>query len=74
MNRIQFDTLLQWQVDKVVQEGSLTSTQAEIFHLLLEGKLYDKGIASKLGMSRRSYYRHKRKLKSKVEWVLFRGT
>ena len=74
MNRIQFDTLLQWQVDKVLQEGSLTLTQAEIFRLLLEGKLYDKGIAAKLGMSRRSYYRHKRKLKSKVEWVLFRGT
>ena len=74
VDRIQFDSLLQWQVDKVIQEGALTAIQAEIFRLLLEGKLYDKGIASKLGMSRRSYYRHKRKLKSKVFSVLFRGT
>lgn len=74
VDRIQFDSLLQWQVDKVIQEEALTSIQLDIFRLLLEGRYYDDGIASQLGMSRRSYYRHKKKLKSKIHSVLFHGT
>jgi DNA-binding CsgD family transcriptional regulator len=74
VDRIQFDSLLQWQIDKVIQEGALTSIQLDIFRLLLEGRYYDDGIASQLGMSRRSYYRHKKKLKSKIYSVLFHGT
>lgn len=74
VDRIQFDCLLQWQIDKIISQGALTSIQLDIFRLLLEGRYYDEGIASQLGMSRRSYYRHKKKLKSKIYSVLFHGT
>lgn len=72
--KIQFDSLLQWQVDKVYSEGALTQRQKDIFKLLLEGRYLDVGIAWELGMSIRTYYRHKKRLKEKVVKVLFSGS
>lgn len=72
--KIRFDTLLQWQVDKVYSEGALSQRQKDIFKLLLEGRYLDVGIAYELGMSIRTYYRHKKLLKEKVFKVLFSGS
>lgn len=72
--KIRFDTLLQWQVDKIYQEGALSQRQKDIFKHLLEGRYLDVGIAYELGMSIRTYYRYKKLLKEKVFKVLFSGS
>ncbi len=62
--------LLQWQVDRVRSEGCLSEVQEDMLRHLLRGRLLDKGIAREMGMSLRTYYRHKRRLADKVLLVL----
>lgn len=66
--------LLQWQVDRIREEGCLSEVQDELLSHLLRGRLLDKGIAREMGMSSRTYYRHKRRLVDKVLRVLGRDS
>lgn len=70
MSKIHYDEFLQDQIDLVLSKAALTQTQKNIFEQLLKNHLLDEGIAMELGMSRASYYRHKKILQNKIRKVL----
>lgn len=74
MKRFRFGELLQWQVDRIREEGCLSEVQDELLSHLLRGRLLDKGIAREMGMSQRTFYRHKRQLVDKALRVLGRDS
>lgn len=74
MKRFRFCELLQWEVNKIRNEGCLSEVQDELLSHLLRGRLLDKGIAREMGMSQRTFYRYKRQLVDKALRVLGRDS
>ena len=70
MSKIRYEEFIQEQIDTIYQTAALTQTQKKIFDQLLKNQLLDEGIALELGMSRASYYRHKKILQNKIRKVL----
>ena len=70
ISKIRYEEFIQEQIDTIYQTAALTQTQKKIFDQLLKNQLLDEGIALELGMSRASYYRHKKILQNKIRKVL----
>lgn len=67
--KIPYSHLIQSEIDEIKQKSALTDIQLSILNLLLTNRLTDEGIALELGLSRSSYYRHKRILEEKIKKI-----
>ena len=71
MTRIRYNAMTASEIAQISREANLSDAQTEMLHNLCNSDFYNYGIAQKLHMSPRSFYRKKKAMDEKCERAIF---